>query len=212
MMTDVQLRIASLESLSILLTLLEKRNSGDVFDYSATQLLSEWIKSSISTVPALSSVTGQLDSLAKTVALETGKAQAQIWSMFRDGSIGPLDGDDTLLERLAGITDHRLKMSVAQAIAAVRMDNEDDVASLKQMISSLEPGPISDVPMKWTLRSLLGPIEVRLFNSYSSIGKPRLLQPLRYYPPLDQALVQLFTSGRSQISWVPYGTLVILIR
>jgi midasin len=175
MMTDVQLRIASLESLSILLTLLEKRNSGDVFDYSATQLLSEWIKSSISTVPALSSVTGQLDSLAKTVALETGKAQAQIWSMFRDGSIGPLDGDDTLLERLAGITDHRLKMSVAQAIAAVRMDNEDDVASLKQMISSLEPGPISDVPMKWTLRSLLGPIELEALVRGSSEAVQLLL-------------------------------------
>jgi midasin len=164
-----------LESLSILLTLLEKRNSGDVFDYSATQLLAEWIKTSISAVPALSSVTGQLDSLAKTVALETGKAQAQIWSMFRDGSTGPLDGETTLLESLGGITDHRLKMSVAQAIAAVNVDDDDEIASLKQMILSLEPGLASVVPTKWNLRSLLGPIELEALTRGSNEAVQLLL-------------------------------------
>jgi midasin len=155
-----QLRITALESLCILLTLLEKRNSGDVFDYSATQLLAEWIKSAISPVPALSSVTSQLDSLARTVALETGKAQAQIWTMFRDGSDGLFDGQDALLERLNSIVDHKLKISIAQAIAAVRTGDEEEFDALKQMIQSFEPGPENAAPTKWTLRSLLGPIEL----------------------------------------------------
>ena len=139
-----------------------------MFDYSATQLLAEWIKASISTVPALASVSGQLDSLAKTVALETGRGQAEIWSMFRDGTNGLLDRDAALVERLEGITDHRLKMSVAQAIAAARLDNEDEVASLKQMILSLESGQDSPVPTKWTLRPLLGAIELEALAQASN--------------------------------------------
>jgi midasin len=150
----------ALESLSILLTLLEQRNSGDVFDYSATQLLAEWITTSLSELPALSSVAGQLESLAKTVALETGKGQAQVWTMFRDGSNGPFDGDDISLQRLNSVVDHRLKISIAQAIAATSSDNMEDIASLKQMIESLEPGLTRIAPTKWNLRALIGPIEL----------------------------------------------------
>jgi hypothetical protein len=70
-----------------LVYLVEHHASGEIFDYSATQLLATWCRELLERLYGLRDVLPFLQGLAQSVNLTTGLGQAQIWSIFRDGAI-----------------------------------------------------------------------------------------------------------------------------
>jgi midasin len=154
----------ALEILTVLLTLLEIRTSGDVFDYSSTQLLAEWMQSSLASLPALSAIGDLLTTVSRAVQLSTGQGQSQIWALFRDGSGHVFDSDTsaTLLARLAYISDLKLRKSLVEAIAAADDTDEDGLKDLHAMLESLvaQAPPGTELNAEWSNQTVLGAIEL----------------------------------------------------
>lgn len=155
----------ALEALMVLLTLLETRNSGDVFDYSSTQLLAEWMQSSLATLPALNAIGDLLSVVARAVQLSTGQGQSQIWSLFRDGSRHALDSDTyaPVLARLASVSDTKLRKSIAEAISAAEATDEEGLSKLNETLGSLaaQAPPETDHNEQWSNQTVLGAIELQ---------------------------------------------------
>lgn len=91
----------------ILVYLVEQHASGDIFDYSATQLLAAWSRDLLDQLPALHSVVAQLQGLARSVILTKGMGQAEVWSLFRDGAIENIARklDPEVLQRIHSVKD-----------------------------------------------------------------------------------------------------------
>lgn len=78
-----QSRVHDVEQILVLLGILESRARSTTFDFSATQLLAQWLRDLLSNVPTLQSSLIHLNSLAQTVEITTGQGQSEIWALMR---------------------------------------------------------------------------------------------------------------------------------
>ena len=98
----------AIESMQVHLTLMELHAMAETFDYSSTQILSEWMHTVLRPFPPLAPALDKLDTLAQAVEITSGLYQSEIWAMFRDNGHKRLRDAvaPDLLHALEGIDDH----------------------------------------------------------------------------------------------------------
>lgn len=188
-MAEGQARIFALEHLTVLLTSLEQRNSGEVFDYSSTQLLAEWIIDALPKHDLFRPISATATTLAQSLALTAGHGQAQIWTLFREGVVSMPVGESAL-DRLSSLQDDKLRVSVVEAIVSAHMDPEH-VQGLHQMLESLIIVTPPSVGAKaWSNTAVIGAIELDALCPTSGRDASKLLISSREVPLGDIAAAQ----------------------
>ena len=91
----------ALDGLGNLLHLVEYHAQSTTFDYSATNLLAEWIRIAVNKVPALAAAASLVNALGETLQLTSGLAQTEVWNAFRDVS----ELDSELIVKMNAVRD-----------------------------------------------------------------------------------------------------------
>jgi hypothetical protein len=76
--------MGDLERTQLLIALIEDHVKSVTFDYSAIQLLANWLGEALITIKAFNAVANKLPDLIAEVRLSTGLGQFEIWTLFLD--------------------------------------------------------------------------------------------------------------------------------
>lgn len=167
-----------MEQLQVLLGLLEARAKATTFDYSATQLLAQWLREVISDIPALHNSLAQLGTLAQSVEITTGQGQSEVWAMIRKSSNCSVL-DDTFKASLRRVRDPgelfqmpdtaiadsaAMRQSVIQALVIAQTQGTADLAELTQLVGNL-PALDEHRGSKWDNGAVLSVLQLSIMAS-----------------------------------------------
>lgn len=170
---DPATQLGATESIAMLLNLVEEHSKSDTFDYSSIQLLASWLQDQLALLPAsiTKAALASVQKLAKVTQLTTGLGQAPVWSLFRAGQLSAQDRATlaSLVARLDGVSDLKLRLNAVYALAAASKDlTEEVVVELSSLIDSLPRRPVleestaSDKP--WSNAAVARVIELDLLT------------------------------------------------